>query len=123
MTDELKPVRCGCGGKADVLVGYPNRKGQIYYRVKCWECGTQTIHKRTREEAIEAWNKAMGNRMELQTVERTAKAIEHDASVTDTDGYKYHRSEYLCSACKKKVLGGEDYCSHCGAKLDWGKDD
>ena len=26
MTDELKPVRCGCGGKADVLVLY--RKGQ-----------------------------------------------------------------------------------------------
>ena len=51
--------------------------------------------------------------------ERTAKAIEHDASVTDTDGYKYHRSEYLCGACKKKVLGGDDYCSHCGAKLDW----
>lgn len=25
--------------------------------------------------------------------ERTAKVIEHDASVTDTDGYKYHRSE------------------------------
>lgn len=51
--------------------------------------------------------------------ERTAKVVEHDASVTDTDGYKYHRSEYLCGACRKKVLGGDDYCSHCGAKLDW----
>ena len=60
MTDKLKPVRCGCGGEAAVLVGYPNRKGYIYYRVKCWECGTQTLHKRTREEAITAWNRAMG---------------------------------------------------------------
>ena len=54
--------------------------------------------------------------------ERTAKVIEHDASITDTDGYKYHRSEYLCGACKKKVLGGDEYCSHCGCRLDWGED-
>ena len=51
--------------------------------------------------------------------ERIAKVIEHDASITDTDGYKYHRSEYLCGACKKKVLGGDEYCSHCGARLEW----
>lgn len=49
----------------------------------------------------------------------TVKVIEHDASITVTDGYKYHRSEYLCGACKKKVLGGDEYCSHCGTKLDW----
>ena len=55
--------------------------------------------------------------------ERTAKVVEHDASVTATDGYKYHRSEYLCGACKKKVLGGDDYCSHCGAKLIWNDED
>ena len=58
--------------------------------------------------------------MESAEPERMAKVIEHDASITDTDGYKYHRSEYLCGACKKKVLGGDDYCSHCGAKLEWG---
>ena len=51
--------------------------------------------------------------------QRTAKVIEHDASVTDTDGYKYHRTEYLCGDCKKRVLGGNDYCSHCGARLEW----
>ena len=50
---------------------------------------------------------------------KEAQIIEHDASITDTDGYTYHRSEYLCSSCKKKVLGGDNYCSHCGAKLDW----
>lgn len=52
------------------------------------------------------------------SAELTAKAFEHDASVI-VDGYKYQRSEYLCGNCKKKVLGGDDYCSHCGAKLDW----
>lgn len=59
--------------------------------------------------------------MESAEPKRIAKVVEHDASITDTDGYKYHRSEYLCGACKKKVLGGDDYCSHCGAKLDWGE--
>ena len=50
---------------------------------------------------------------------RKSKVIEHDASVTDTDGYKYWRSEYLCGNCKKKVIDGDDYCSHCGSKLNW----
>ena len=64
----------------------------------------------------------MGSAEKSSTVERTAKVIEHDASVTDTDGYKYHRSEYLCGACKKKVIGGDEYCSHCGCRLDWDED-
>ncbi len=51
--------------------------------------------------------------------ERKSKVIEHDASITDTDGYKYLRTEYLCGNCKKRVIGGDEYCSHCGAKLDW----
>ena len=51
--------------------------------------------------------------------ERTAKVVEHDASITDTDGYKYKRTEYLCTACKKRVIGGDNYCSHCGARLEW----
>ena len=69
------------------------------------------------------WSKVIGQTVEeLKATERTAKVIEHDASVTDTDGYKYHRSEYLCGACKKKVLGGDEYCSHCGCRLDWNED-
>ena len=65
------------------------------------------------QELIELKNK---------TAERTAKVIEHDASITDTDGIRYMRSEYLCSACKKKVIGGDEYCSHCGCRLDWNED-
>jgi len=59
------------------------------------------------------------NKLPSAESERIAKVIEHDASVTDTDGYKYHRSEYLCGACKKRVIGGDEYCSHCGARLKW----
>ena len=47
------------------------------------------------------------------------KIIKHDATITDTEGNKYFRTEYLCGKCKKKVLGGDDYCSHCGSKLEW----
>lgn len=60
---------------------------------------------------------------DAEAEERTAKVIEHDASIIDDRGYKYQRSEYLCGACKKKVIGGDDYCSHCGCRLDWRKDE
>lgn len=66
------------------------------------------------------WNKVIRKTVEeMQMMGKIAKVIEHDASITDTDGYKYLRTEYLCGACKKKVIGGDDYCSHCGARLEW----
>ena len=143
MRSELKPVRCGCGGEAviDAEMGYE------LYHVFCPKCEIVTAWYKTEAEAIEAWNTAMGTNtrkllevlvhdatdtnvgckfdkdIDVPAKERTAKVVEHDASVTDTDGYKYHRSEYLCGACKKKVLSGDDYCSHCGVKLDWSDDE
>ena len=123
MTDELKPVRCGCGGEAErnaTLVDFLGR--DMRYSLRCEDCGIMTNWYRTESEAIEAWNTAMGVSKTEKTTERTAKVIEHDASVTDTDGYIYHRSEYLCGACKKKVIGGDEYCSHCGCRLDWDED-
>ena len=29
--------------------------------------------------------------------------------------------EWICENCKKKVIDGDDYCSHCGCKLEWNK--
>ena len=118
MTEELKPVHCGCGGEAQVM--HPSYTHCIV--IMCGKCGLKTPYMNTEAEAITTWNRAMGTTEKSSTVERTAKVIEHDASITDTDGYIYHRTEYLCGACKKKVLGGDEYCSHCGAKLDWGED-
>lgn len=54
---------------------------------------------------------------------RTAKVLKHkywlgvslNVVGEHTIGY-----EWLCENCKKKVLDGDDYCSHCGAKLLWG---
>lgn len=31
--------------------------------------------------------------------------------------------EWICENCKKKVLNGDDYCSHCGARLEWNETD
>ena len=116
MSEELKLVRCGCGGEAKVDWTVIN--GYYMAGVVCSKCGTKTVsfyerHDKDKAitEAITAWNTAMG--------ERTAKVIEHDASITDDRGYKYLRSEYLCENCKKKVIGGDEYCSHCGCRLEW----
>ena len=124
MSDELKPVRCGCGGEA-IVTKSRLASSWFVYCDKCKMCSGYYI---SEAEAIMAWNRAMlGNVQECakdaRYTERTAKVIEHDASVTDTDGYKYHRTEYLCDGCKKRVLGGDDYCSHCGCRLIWRDDD
>ena len=113
MSDELKPVNCGCGGEAKI-------DKHTYYRalptygVRCHRCGQETRQfYMTEAEAITAWNRAMSGN------EQTAKVIEHDASISDDRGYKYLRTEYLCGKCKKKVIGGDEYCSHCGCRLEW----
>ena len=50
---DLKPCPF-CGEKVAILVG--GDKIGKYFRVKCWGCGAQTVAKRTRAEAVEAWN-------------------------------------------------------------------
>ena len=56
MTDELKPVRCGCGGEARI-----EKTSGGNYQVKCANCFIETGFWYTAEaEAIEAWNRAMG---------------------------------------------------------------
>lgn len=120
MKEELKLKPCPfCGHEARLTYSTDNHKNP-YVTCDTDNCPARNPyqwHYRTEDEAISAWNHR------VIATERTAKVVEHDASVTDTDGYKYHRSEYLCGACKKKVLSGDDYCSHCGAKLDWSGND
>ena len=65
MTDELKPVRCGCGGEA--------RIGKIYgdaWTVEGTECGIQSGCYDTEDEAITAWNTAM-------SADKVDELIEH----------------------------------------------
>ena len=62
------------------------------------------------------------NLPEAEPEERTAKVIKHDYVMHYVEEHYIHEkegSEFLCGFCKKKVLDGDDYCSHCGTKLDW----
>lgn len=60
MSEELKPVRCGCGGEAsvDYFIGEPSEGAS--YEVYCRKCEIHTMTYDTMTEAITAWNKAMG---------------------------------------------------------------
>ena len=60
MTDELKPVRCGCGGEA-IANDYIDRlENKTEYFVHCVKCGICSADYDTESEAITAWNRAMG---------------------------------------------------------------
>lgn len=54
MTDKLTPVRCGCGGEAEVL---KFNKGT--WIVMCNKCRTSSENYTSRDKAIIAWNRAM----------------------------------------------------------------
>lgn len=59
MSDELKPVNCGCGGEAEVhAMRHELTKAQYY--INCEKCDTRTWFFDSESEAIETWNKAMG---------------------------------------------------------------
>jgi hypothetical protein len=65
MTDELKPVRCGCGGEAKV--DWVLEPSNCYMAcVYCNKCGTKTIpfwsedKDKAIDYAVTTWNRAMG---------------------------------------------------------------
>ena len=104
--DEMKPVRCGCGGEAwtDYIIGEPSEG--VGWFVCCKNCEIQLPPEYdTEAEAITAWNRAMG--------ERTAKVEEVEKP-----------NVYKCSKCGQyfhSTAWGSpvEYCSRCGTKLDW----
>ena len=110
--NELKPVRCGCGGEVAVLIGVD--KGHEYYRVKCWECGTQTVKKRHKAEAVTVWNCAIGaTDTNVGDKERTAKV--ERVSFGETLTYDF---DGQCK-CGKWVDTLWNYCPSCGCRLEW----
>ena len=62
MNDELKPVRCGCGGTAKVVSYLGEKYSKMVYYVRCDKCGMASEKYRSEKEAIEAWNTAMGEK-------------------------------------------------------------
>lgn len=90
MSEELKPVRCGCGGEAyhEAYENY-NFGSYIAHIMICDKCGMRTAEWPTEAEAIQAWNKAM----------RRAKV------------------DILPNTSEDK--GAMPYCPHCGDELEW----
>ena len=108
----IKPVKCGCGGEAIIYINGA-RQAKIY----CEKCGIESNVFATKYEAITAWNRAMG--------ERTAKVIKHHYDFNpykDNFSHGLGGTELLCSHCKKKVIVSDEYCSHCGCRLDLDED-
>jgi len=119
-----KPVNCGCGGNVDVhFIGntyigdYHKFTGK--YFICCEKCGVKTPICKTREEAIEIWNKAIG--------ERTAKVIKRGQTVAitppnQTTNVIETRTSLWdeCGNCGTMgMYRGWKYCPQCGARLEW----
>ena len=131
MTDELKPVPCGCGGEEHVVrysvKDWDLNKWVPAFYVKCKKCGIRTIDYPTEAEAIEAWNRAMGaDKNSIVSVFSSVDIAKID-SVTPKyqgfgDGEKLFAYGYICPNCKGYVREGDKYCAQCGMKLEWGND-
>ena len=116
MTDELKPVPCGCGGEASVITcAFGNAK-----MVLCGRCGMRTVQT-TEVKAIEAWNRAMSG-----NVQECAKDARYNERTAKVKG-RWQRREgsdcWECSECHA-VLENNDlgmhnfyFCYHCGANM------
>lgn len=110
MTDELKPVNCGCGGEAvanDYIDRYENK---TEYFVHCVKCGICSADYDTEAEAVQAWNRAMGAK---------------DINVPRKGKWQRRKGSdcWECSECHA-VLEDDDivrhnyyYCYHCGADM------
>ena len=108
MSDELKPVRCGCGGEAEIIK-HPNGK----YTVSCTRGGCMANIGWCPDEktAIEAWNKAMGAKdINVPGKERTAKAKVN---------YKDENYFFGWCECGQYQNSQFPYCPVCGARLEW----
>lgn len=118
MTDELKPVRWGCGGEAIAIQDWHRYNEPAQYCVYCKECEIETADYATEAEAIEAWNRAMGSAEKSSTVERTAK-------VENISDYRLPINDYCfikkgdCGNCGFTATEGDKYCRECGARLEW----
>jgi hypothetical protein len=120
MTDELKPVRCGCGGEAKVISYLSREYCKMAYYVRCVECGTETDDLHSEAEAVQAWNRAIGA-TDIHVGDKFAK----DINVPRKGKWQRRKGSdcWECSECHA-VLESDDivrhnyyYCYHCGADM------
>ena len=113
MNNELKPVRCGCGGEPVI---WHNFSGLTF--LSCKSCEITSKGYDNHFEAIEAWNRAMGaNRVQFEAV---AKDIDVPGKfATDTnvvDKIESHDEKYILEGCIQMMQELADYF---GEYLEW----
>ena len=113
MTNELKPVRCGCGGEAEVL--HPSYTHCIV--VMCGKCGIKTPYMNSEAEAITTWNRAMG------ATDKNVGDKERKKGEWIYDGIRGRFPACKCSICGHyenadwALSQGVNYCPNCGAEM------
>ena len=113
MTDEMKPVNCGCGGEAKIIHCdyYGDKRTSVY----CTDCGIQTGYYPTETEAVTAWNRAMsGVAKDINVPNKTAKVKKQFVLITGGLGGVMPSCE-----CGWAVNAEWKYCPSCGARLEW----
>ena len=109
-----EPVNCGCGGNVDIhfigntYIGDYHKFTEKYF-ICCEKCGVKTPICKTREEAIEIWNKAMKKQV--------AKVIGIEKPIIG-DEEKVIKV-ISCSKCENVVSIFDNYCPNCGCRLEW----
>ena len=98
MLNELKPVNCGCGGKPIV---HEQEYGE--FEVYCPICFITTDDYKTKDKAIEAWNKALNHIVKVENYQDPA----------GLGGYGD------CAECGGDVNVQYTYCPNCGGRLQW----
>ena len=129
MCEELKPVKCGCGGEAKVETDHDTfvpGEPIDWKRVRCSECNIRTTWRSTETEAITAWNRAMSG-----SAEEKLKSFWNGMSAEmKEERKKGHWTGDCCSCCGvskynyiKMVddecgpFGTWNFCPHCGADM------
>ena len=120
MSEELKPVKCGCGGEAHVS-DYKTVSGETAFYVSCRVCDTSTRSFLTKDKAITAWNRAMGA-TDMNVGDKFAK----DMNVPRKGKWLWDEEEdrCYCSECGNEddlsidgVYIMHDFCPNCGADM------
>lgn len=128
MNDELKPVKCGCGGEAEIFhIAPEGYKGS--YCVRCVNCLTQSpFFTGNKEKAIEVWNTAMGARyvtdevfdkIKDEVVEDVLKSVKIERTAKVKVLYKDESVIFGHCECGQAVNTYSTYCLSCGARLEW----